>query len=179
MGYYYYLAPQLSYLTYGQEVPMSSLAFAAMAQQAMSSADAAMLEYCNLDPVPAPVTNSKFINSWKEWEIALRLNLAKGRAQKLKRGGDAYSDAPEFPADAVAAAKSALAIDSPLEAELFLDKARWEAIESFQGISVFSEDAMYAYLLKLLILERRARFDAEEGFNEYKALYAAILGEAK
>jgi hypothetical protein len=63
-----------------------------------------------------------------------------------------------------------------LEAELFLDKARWDAIEGMQGMNIFSETAMYAYLLKLLLMERRAAFDTEEGFVEYKALYTAILG---
>jgi hypothetical protein len=38
---------------------------------------------------------------------------------------------------------------------------------------------MYAYLLKLLLMERRMAFKTEEGFNEYKGLYASILGESK
>ena len=192
MGYYYYLAPQLPYLVYGQEVPMSPAAFIALAQDTMSAADAAALKYCTLDPEPldqgqpdpgpaysgqAQITGSEFIDRWKEWERTLRLNLARGRALKFKR--EAAVDAPEYPADAALAAKNALAMESAFEAELFLDKARWNTIERFQGINVFSETAMYAYLLKLLLLERRAAFDTEKGFTEYKALYDAILGEPK
>ena len=173
---------------------MSSIAFTSLAKDAMSSGDAALLDYCSLDPDPAkggedgPAykelpkrTTSELINRWREWERTLRLGLAKNRAIKLKRDkdGDKYGDAPEYPGDASAAAKAAMSLESPMEAELFLDKARWDAIESFQGINTFSEDAMYAYLLKLLILERRAAFVTEEGFSEYKALYTAILGEAK
>ena len=157
---------------------MSSANFRELARDKMSSAEAAVLDYCTLDPgFSAPPTHSAFINRWREWERALRLNLGKTRAQKLKRSETA--DAPEHPADAVTAAKNALSLDSPLEAEILLDKARWDAIEEFQGINTFSEDAMYAYLLKLLLMERRAAFKNEEGFTEYKALYAAILGEAK
>ena len=204
MGYYYYLAPQLYHLVYGQEAPMSSAAFIALAHETMSQADAALLDFCTLDPdpvkeeenagpqevkptvpkndgpsyaMPAPPTHSEFINRWREWERSLRLNLARNRAVKLR--WEASVDAPEYPADAVLAAKNAMTIESPLEAELFLDKARWDAIESFQGINIFSESAMYAYLLKLLLLERKADFDMEEGFTEYKALYTAILGEYK
>ena len=192
MGSYYYLAAQLPYLVYGQGVPMSSAAFRALARDAMSSSEGAMLDYCTLDPAPAkggetgaayaePAahTPSEFINRWKEWERTLRLNLARGRYQKLKREGGAPADAPEHPAGAAGAAKTALAIESPLEAEIFLDKARWDAIENFQGINTFSENAMYAYLLKLLLMERRLAFKTEEGFTEYKGLYAAILGEPK
>ena len=201
MGYYYYLAPQLSYLVYGQEIPMSSAAFINLALDTMSSDDAALLDYCTLDPDPVkesggssdkpldsksdsiayaePVSpsHSEFIDKWREWERTLRLNLARNRALKLKR--EIGVEVPEYPADAVLTAKNAMSIESPLEAELFLDKARWDAIESFQGINVFSESAMYAYLLKLLLLERKASFNAEEGFTEYKALYTAILGEHK
>ena len=145
-----------------------------MARDAMSSADAAILEYCTLDPdpavkggltyaEPAKRTPSDFINNWREWERALRLNLASGRLQKLKREGEMITDAPDYPADAVVAAKNAMALESPLDAEIFLDKARWNAIESFQGINTFSENTIYAYLLKLLLMERRMAFNAEEG----------------
>ena len=157
---------------------MSSAEFRELARGKMSSAEAAVLDYCTLDPgFSAPPTHSAFINRWREWERTLRLNLGKSRAQKLKRSEAA--DAPEHPAAAVTAAKNALALESPLDAEILLDKARWDAIEEFQGINTFSEDAIYAYLLKLLLMERRTAFKNEEGFTEYKALYAAILGEAK
>jgi hypothetical protein len=82
---------------------------------------------------------------------------------------------PEYPADAAATAKAAVAMTSPLEAELFLDKARWDAIEAFQGLDYFNRNTIYAYLLKLLLMERRSLFKTEEGFAEYKGLYASIM----
>ena len=185
MGSYYFLGAQLPFLIYGQNPPMTSADFKALAWDLMESRDAVLLDYCTLDPDPEEDPSqrsdsripSEFIKRWREWERSLRLNLARGRSVKLKRDGTV--DAPEFPSDAVLAAKNALTMDSPLEAELLIDKARWDAIESFQGIDSFNENAMYAYLLKLLLMERRAAFDIEEGNAEYKALYTAILGEAK
>ena len=195
MGSYYYLGAQLPYLVQGQAPPMSSAVFKALARRQMSSRDAALLDYCTLDPDPAalPVemageispenpaevrsekvaNSSAFIKRWREWERVLRLNLARGRAAKLKREA---VEAPELPSDAVLAAKNALAIESPLEADLLLERARWDAIQAFVGMDTFSETAMYAYLLKLLLMERRALMDTEVGFTEYKALYTAILG---
>jgi len=191
VGYYAYLGAQLPYLVYGQNPPMSSEKFRALASDLMSPGEAALLNYCTLDPdpvkegntgasyaEPAPLVSSKMINQWKDWERTLRLNLAKNRAMKLKRDGAAL-EAPAVPSDAVIAAKNAMSLDSPLEAELFLGKARWDAIENYQGINIFNESAMYAYLLKLLLMERRAAFKTEEGYTEYKGLYAAILGEPK
>jgi hypothetical protein len=169
---------------------MSSRAFRELCRGSLSPADGALLEFCVLDPSPAasyaeaPLkTPSEFLNRWRNWERALRLNLARYRAQRLRReggGGNDLStaDPPDYPADAAAAAKTAAAMDSPLEAEIFLDKARWDAIELFQGIQYFSVNTIYAYLLKLLLGERRGLFRVEEGFAEYKGLYASIMEQS-
>ena len=198
MGSYYYLGAQLPYLVYGQNPPMSSADFRALALEQMSSGEVALMDYCTLDPdpkVPEDAENqeekqveeggsysqaskkvaSALINRWKEWERTLRLNLAKERAVKFNRES---TEAPDSPPEAVIAAKNAMLIESPLEAELFLDKARWDAIDNLQGLSVFSDAAMYAYLLKLLLMERRNGFNADDGFIEYKELYNAILDAA-
>ena len=181
MGAYYYLGAQLPNLVYGQKPPMTSEAFKSLAKELMGSSDATVLDFCSLAPGSMSDTdskklpNSKFLKLWKEWEHSLRLNLAKGRAHKLKRDV-LHVDAPAYPSDAAGAAKIALTMETPLEAEIFLDKARWSAIESFQGIDAFGKNTMYGYYLKLLLMERRMTFKKEEGFNEYKGLYASILG---
>jgi hypothetical protein len=160
---------------------MPSSAFKELAKGAMGKAEGAALDFCVLG-IPGGAANRQaapeFVRNWLDWEEALRLNLARLRAQKLRRDSSQNAEAPEYPAEAVNAAKAALALESPLEAEIFLDKARWAAVESFQGIDAFSENAVYAYLLKLLLMERRQAFKTEEGFSEYKALYASILEKA-
>lgn len=173
MGSYYYLAAQLPYLVYGQPVPMTAAAFKRLARDGMSAGDRAALDFISLEPAPAEAVLPEFLSRWREWEGVLRLNLAKNRGAKLKR--EFAADVPDYPADAAAAAKGAFAMESPLEAEIFIDKARWNAIENFQGIGIFTENVIYAYLLKLLLMERRAAFKTEEGFSEYKRLYASIL----
>jgi hypothetical protein len=189
VGAYYYLVSQLPGLVYGQEPPMSSARFRDLARAQLSAEDASLLSLLSLDPQPgsgagrpsyaetgAP-TGSGFIDRWRDWERALRLNLARLRALKIKREG--ALDPPLVPADAASGAQQALAAENPLEAEALLDRARWNAIEQFQGIPPFTRNAVYAYLLKLLILERRASFKVETGFAEYKSLYASILEHAR
>jgi hypothetical protein len=182
---YYYLMAQLPGLIYGQPAPISSARFRELALQALSPEDAALLGAFTLNPFASPGGNSsgdpgksgcEFLDRWREYERVLRLNLAKYRGAKIKR--EVPADAPEYPADAAEAAKAAAALDSPLEAELFLDESRWRAIDLFQGLNYFDRNTVYAYLLKLLLLERRACFRAEEGFAEYKGLYAAVMGAA-
>jgi hypothetical protein len=188
---YYYLTAQLPYLSYGQTAPITLSRFRELCRDNLTAEDAALLELCALDPDPVdpelppeerglsyaelpPETASAFINRWRAWERALRLHLARLRSQQLKRDlGPA--DPPDMFVEAQAAAKAAFAMESPLEAELYLDKARWDAIEELQGIAYFHRDTIFAYLLKLLLLERRASFKTEEGLMEYQSLYASIM----
>ncbi|GHT66128.1 hypothetical protein FACS1894110_09280 [Spirochaetia bacterium] len=180
---YYYLVAQLPSLSYGQAAPMGSKAFIDLCKTALSAEDSSLLGFCTLDPwsfVPAAVAESavpEFFAKWYAWERTLRLNLARYRASRVKR--DVPADVNDYPADAAAAAKAASAMDSPLEAEIFLDEARWQAIEAFQGLDYFDRNTVYAYLLKLLLMERRSAFRADEGFSEYKGLYAAVMEAAR
>ena len=181
MGSYYYLVAQLPYLTYGQLPPMPPQAFKELVKPMLSAEDSTFLDMVNLAFVEdAPACGSDFIDGWREWERALRLNLAKHRAVKTKRENAVTAEPPVIPADAPAAALRAIAaMESPLEAEVVLNKARWSAIEALQGIDYFDRNIVFAYLLKLLILQRHDSFQAEAGFSEYKSLYASILGSAQ
>jgi len=190
VGSYYYLVSQLPSLIYGQKPPMLPEAFKELAKPILSAEDAALLDTISLDPAPcgehsspgityaeqAPPSGSDFIDGWREWERTLRLNLARQRAVKVKREGAALAEPPVIPADAASAAHGAIAsVDSPLDADIFLDKARWSAIDALQGVEYFDRNTIFAYLLKLLILERRAAMQPETGFSEYKSLYASIM----
>jgi len=196
VGAYYYLVSQLPSLVYGQKPPMLPEAFKELAKPMLNAEDAALLDTISLDPAPseqhgglhgtsssgisyadqAPPSGSDFIDGWREWERALRLNLARQRAVKVKREGAALGEPPVTPADAATAAHGAITVvDSPLEADIFLDKARWTAIEALQGIDYFDRNTVFAYLLKLLILQRRDSMHTETGFSEYKSLYASIM----
>ncbi|MDR2052081.1 MAG: DUF2764 domain-containing protein [Treponema sp.] len=205
MGSYYYLAAQLPDLVYGQSAPMTSAAFLDLAGRLLDKEDSALLDKLSLDPGdpsdnPAGLPGSDpsrpayaesaapsgcdFIDKWREWERSLRLNLARNRALHLKREGGSPVDPPAHPLDAAAVALKAgvsagTPDESPLETEIALDKARWNAIEHLQGITYFSRNTVYAYFLKLLLLERRESFNTEAGFAEYKSLYASILERAQ
>lgn len=190
MGSYYYLVAQLPSLVYGQAAPMTVVAFRDLAKSFLDSNDGVLLDAVSLDPgateqaeegkpsyaEAAPASGCEFIDRWRDWERTLRLTVARVRAQRTKREGGAPVEPPLYPVDATAVAVSVMAeAESPLEAEIALDKARWNAIGYLQGLNTFDRNVVYAYLLKLLILERYSMFKTEEGFKEYKSLYAAIL----
>jgi len=186
VGSYYYLVSQLPHLIYGLPPPIPSAEFREFVKPLMDEDDAALIDLISLDPQPvsaegpsyaenAPASGSEFIDGWRDWERALRLNLARYRAARLKREGGAPLDPPAVPADAAAAAKAVTDAGSPLEGEILIDKARWSAIEYLQGGSYFGRNTVFAYLLKLILLERRMSFDNEKGSAEYESLYASIL----
>jgi len=179
VGSYYYLVGQLPSLSFGAAAPMSSARFRELCADLMGREDFALLDRCVLDPpARSEPSGSALLDAWTAWERSLRANLAKLRAARTKRDASALGEAPGEPLDAAAAAKAASAMESPLEAELHLDRARWAVLDSSAGYEYFSRDTAYAYLLKLLLLERKALFRPEEGFAEYQAIYASVMEAA-
>jgi len=187
VGSYYYLMAQLPSLLFEQKPPMSSEDFKTLAESLLNEADATLLGHLSIDPFPqadgnsanteiAPSTGCSFIDGWREWERAFRLNLAKHRAAHLKRENTGAVEPPFVPADAAAAAAKAVAGEnSPLDAEIHIDRARWNAIENLEGNVYFHRNNIFAYYLKLLLLERRQAFNTDRGFSEYKSLYSEII----
>jgi len=180
VGQYYYLVPQLPYLVFGQTPPMSPEAFRDLVMPLMDEQDAAMFDMIGLSLKP-PIGNaadvssgSDFIDKWREWERILRLNLVKHRSGKLKRETPS-AEPPVIPSDAASAAAKAVQ-ETPLDGEITIDKARWNAIDNLvAGSGLFDRNVVFAYMLKLIILNRQALFQTERGFSEYKSLYASIL----
>ena len=174
MGSYYYLLSQLPFLTFGQKAPISSQHFKELALPLLDETDAAILAAMgnNLEPC-----GSVFIDTWLEWEKTLRLNLAKQRFIKLKRDGSFPAEPPAFPSDAASLAAKAMQ-ENPLSAEVLIDKARWAVIEALQGYDYFNSNSVFAYLLKLMILERQSLFQDETGLSEYKSIHASILEQS-
>ena len=176
MGSYYYLMAQLPFLIYEQKPPMSSLEFKDLAKGLMTPNDAAVFK--NLSLNCPENSDCDFIKKWQKWDKNLRLNLAKQRIIK-SRLDKTFTEPQLMYLDAVAAASKAVDEHSPLDAEILLDKARWHAIEEIAGDDYFHRNTVYAYYLKLLLIERRQSFDADKGFAEYKSLYASIVESAQ
>jgi len=167
---------------------MSLSAFMDLALPLLSKEDADLMKLLSLYPgnaspdgegfsyaEAAPSTGCRFIDDWREWERALRLNLAKHRTIKSRLDNPSSVEAPPVPADAASVAVKAVNnAATPLEGEITIDKARWDAIGALAGNDYFDRNNVFAYFLKLSLLERRRSFDKEKGFAEYKSLYASI-----
>jgi hypothetical protein len=174
---YYYFVATLPFIEYGDKPPVSSEEFREQCNGLLHPDDAALIRYCYYNP-PVAVealqpTGSDFIDLLMARERTLLLNLAYLRAGKLKRPSP--EDPPHDVPRAEAVAKTAFDMADPLEAAIFIDKSRWGALNDMVGIDLFGVNNIFAYLMKLQLLERRQCFDAEIGTVKYKELYDSIL----
>ncbi|MDR2542539.1 MAG: hypothetical protein LBC80_03710 [Treponema sp.] len=172
---------QLPFLFYEQKPPLSSEKFKEMAFSQMNKEDSELMKYLSFGyDSNTSKSGCKFIDNWRKWEHTLRLNVGKLRSLKLY---NEYTGTmpPTTPEGAFHTAEELLSQEgSPLDGELLLDKARWNAIDDLlAGGNYFDRSSVYAYFLKLLLLERRQIFNAEKGFAEYKSLYAEIIENAQ
>lgn len=161
--------------------PITSERFFEVASRFLSKADMATLASLTLEPPREDEQiASELILRWFSFERSLRLSLARIRAQKLNRDDmpSGEDESKIYAAlDAQQVARAASSIDDPLEAELFLLKARLDFIDLASALHHFDADAVFAYGLSLLLRERGVRFAREAGRSAYGTIYNRILGE--
>jgi hypothetical protein len=121
---------------------------------------------------------SEFLDRYVSWEKNFRNELSRLRARKLGRNEEAFFR-PARPADdAARSAGLCFSAEDPFQAELALERERWNAIERYSSLSAFDLDFLIAYRLKLAINQRIQRLAREAGEAGYNRLYKDILGRA-
>ncbi|CEM60730.1 DUF2764 family protein [Treponema phagedenis] len=180
MASYYYLVAQLPSLQPNLAPPLSTAQFRELSLRFLSKKDAAILEKLSLEPpIEYEKTGSVFLDNWYRFERELRVTLAQARASRLRWNvPESVKKAEVSDIGLVQAVRAATDFDDPLEAETYLDKLRFAAADRFMPQDYFTADAVFAYGIKLLLLERMAHFTVEEGKKEYTVLYNTILGES-
>ena len=170
---YYFFAATLTAITYGDEPPMSSEKFRELCCEFLSSKDAEYLKYCCYDPhlalATTEPTGSDFIDTFLYQQRCFLTKLASLRAKKLNR--DLEIDVSE---DDAITAKTAFEINNPLEAELYINKERWQALDDLVNINYYDVRSIYCYLLKLQLLEKKRIFDTAIGSAEYQKLLGKL-----
>ena len=179
---YYYLVSQLPNIS-GAEgksaLPLNEASFKELCCRFLSEEEKITLNGLSLvPPKELSSTGSVFLDTWYEKERNLRYALAQIRAQKMKK--DASVLPPGVTADIIQAARTAVGMDSPLSAEQFLFDYRIRLLDELRPLDSFSVDAVYAYGIKLLLVERMKKFDVEIGKTSYHKIYDNILdGDVK
>ena len=175
MAYYYLVSqlPNISSTESKSALPITSVQFREIASRFISEGEKAILDGLSLVPPMEFSTKSVFLDTWYEKERNLRCALAQIRAQKMKK--DSFPLPPGCTADIIAAARTAVGMDSPLSAEQFLFDYRLKLLDDLRPLDGFSIDAVYAYGLRLMLIERMRKFEVENGKTSYHSLYDNIL----
>ena len=174
---YYYLVSQLPNISSGESkanLPMNTVQFREVASRFITPKEKTVLEGLSLvPPMELSSTGSKFLDVWYEKERNLRCALAQIRAQKMKK--DSFPLPAGCTADIISAARTAVGMDSPLSAEQFLYEYRLRLLDDLRPLDAFSIDAVYAYGLRLMLVERMRKFEVENGKTSYHEIYDTIL----
>ncbi len=118
-------------------------------------------------------SNSPLIDNWNNNERELRFALAKVRADKMKKTFDIDNNI--LSGDILKVANSAIDIESPMEAEKFLNNYRLEFLETLRPMDSFSEEFIYYYGLKLKLISHIRQFDTNDGEIAYRNIYDSIM----
>lgn len=118
-------------------------------------------------------TGSAFIDAWNNGERNLRIALAEIRAGKMKKAFEKENN--PLPVELIKVATTATEIESPLEAEKFLNNFRLEFLETLRPIDSFSEEYVYYYGLKLKLIQHLRQFDSAAGEAAYRNIYDSII----
>lgn len=181
MSYYYFLMAQLPALIPASRPLLGYDEFQELALRYLSRRDRMLLDNLTLEPSRDDTrTGSAVIDGWTERERALRLALARLRAQKLNRSVFLTTGEIEAVSGQIAVsqiARNVLAMENPLEAERYLIDVRTRWLNEMRGNHFFDSEAVFLYGLSLLLRERADRFTVEAGQDAYSSIYTQILGE--
>lgn len=176
MAEYYLISqlPSLDGISDGAPPPITEERFLELCNRFLSKKVLKIINNITLCPTQIiENSGSALIDNFNENERNLRFALGKVRAEKLGKTFDLSNRI--LPIECVKAAASAIEIDSPLEAEKFLNRFRLNMLDSLRPTDNFSDDYIYYYGLKLKLLLRIRRFDTEVGEKAYTKIYKSIL----
>ena len=162
-GGYYYLVASLPHLRLGAAPRLTPGEFLRRCAAQVSAAHFRILTEVELFQVQPTGTGLALLDRWHERERALRNALAVVRANRLGIATAAHLRDFRHDHRLAEIARHLHTLDSPLAADEELDRLRWRFLEELGFGHYFDVETLVVYLLKLRILERRARFDPVVG----------------
>ena len=179
MNAYWYFFATLPGLRFGASPPFSSSEFLSLCRTHLSSEDYSIVESSTSSVLKSErnaTSASNLVRQYISWERSLRNELSRLRARSFGKNEEEFIRNTELSGEGTRTALNVFSVDDPLQAELFLERQRWNALEQMASGSDFRLDAIVAYRIKLDILERIGKYKGEIGSANYKSLYEEILG---
>jgi len=158
-------------LEFGMKMPFSYSKFLMLCREQLTEHDMGIIKRTGIEPCEDFEENSMALREWKKFDIALRNEIVRVRASKKAEDPVKYIWGESYVNPYLAgSAQWAISQDSPIEAELSLDRLRWEKIEELGRGHYFDIDYLITYTLKLQLLERWERINSGNGMEVLQGL---------
>ena len=172
MKNYFYTLAALKTFNLEEKVPVTEEYFLQFAEDTIAAKDYRILLKCRWG-LTEP-TGFSFADRILSWEKELRLELAKARVSKLPFELSPTLKASSGNYSLLEQVRTVMAIESPLDAERYLDQMRWSYLEEIGARHYFDFEALVIYYLKLQLALRQEKFQEELGKDSFKKEYAAL-----
>lgn len=152
-SYYVYLIASLPMLHFGARPPLSFEKFLSAASGLISDEELDILRSVTISGRSPSETGQPTLKRWYEYDTNLRNELVKIRALRKRLDPSKYVRASAY-ADSRAAHLAVAAYRNPhiQEAENFLDRERWRALDEMSFGHYFDLDFLIIYAIKLKLL---------------------------
>ena len=162
-------------LHFGMKPPISYPDFLKACRFELNKDDIDVIERLSIEPSADTEDELPLLGEWKKFNRILGNELVRSRAVKKGKDPNKYLRGDNG-ADPFVAPFTHWAVnqDSPIEAELYLDKIRWEKIEEITEGHYFDMEYLAAYGFQLKILERWARINSLDGSKVLEGLAEKI-----
>jgi hypothetical protein len=169
---HYYTLAALKTIRLGEKIPITEEYFLQFAEDTIDAKSYQVLlksRWGLTEP-----TGFSFADRILSWEKELRLELAKARILKRPFETPLNLQASDGSYSLLEQARAAMALDSPLDAERYLDQLRWSFLEDMGARHYFDLEALVVYYLKLQLALRQEKFQEELGRDSFEKEYAAL-----
>ena len=172
MSTFYYLISSLPSISLWEMPEINTDRLFDICDEWLSVKEMEVLKQVELSPNENIRKHIPTLVKWYNWETCLRNRLARHRSGKididytpyLREEHDYYSEIERI-------AQEAIAADTPLEKEKFLDEQRWSYLTNLEAGHIFNFDLVCIYKLKLMLCEKWLARDTERGKQNFdKAL---------
>ena len=175
MGQYYFTAASLPLLSLETKPGITVDSFLSTCELHMTTSDFNILHNSSIKVPEDEESLTGVAKVCWNWEKSLRNELTKLRASNMGISSDQYLKVGETVFDTHRIATEAIKIESPLEAEAYLNAARLSFFDSLSVGHYFDLTFHVIYYLKLQVFDRISHFDSEKGYKKYKEIYKNIL----
>ncbi|MDO9573129.1 MAG: DUF2764 family protein [Candidatus Omnitrophota bacterium] len=160
-NYYIYLISSLPMLHFSTTPVLSLKDFLNSCAELINQPEVALIRQAiSTDAYALDASGSGALLKWKEFDLALRNELARARAIRKKVPVEKFlRQGKQSDMNITHIAQAAIRRTSILEAEKYLDLERWKALDEISSGHYFDLDFLLVYALKLVILERREKIN--------------------